>query len=103
MEQRPFSDSINFLFLFEKTAEPNRLIREAYGEHAPSQDTCEWWFRCFNSGDFEVADKEHAKLPKKTKVWNCKHYWTQMIRKHKNKLPSNMILVNKLSPIGYEK
>ena len=41
-EQRAFADSINFLFSFEETAaEPYRLFREAYGECAPSQNTCE--------------------------------------------------------------
>ena len=28
-------------------ADSYRLLREAYGEHAPSQDTCERWFRRF--------------------------------------------------------
>ena len=41
-EQRAFADSINFLFSFEETAATSyRLLREAYGEYAPSQDTCE--------------------------------------------------------------
>ena len=39
-EERAFAD-INFLFSFEKTAaESYRLLRETYGEHDPSQDTC---------------------------------------------------------------
>ena len=42
-----------------------RLLREAYGEHAPSQDTCERWFRRFKSGDFDIADKEHGKPSKR--------------------------------------
>ena len=53
-----------FCFHLKKTAE-YRLLGEAYGEHAPSQKTCEWWFQCFKIGDFDVADKEHGKPPKK--------------------------------------
>ena len=48
-------------------AEPYRLFGEAYGEHAPSQKTCERWFQHFKIGDFDVADKEHGKPPKKYK------------------------------------
>ena len=61
-EQREFADSFDFLFNLKKTdAESYRLLREAYGEFAPTQDTCERWFRRFKSGYFEVADKEHGK------------------------------------------
>ena len=41
-----------------------RLLREAYGEHVPSQGACERWFRRFKSGNLGVADKEHGKPPK---------------------------------------
>ena len=41
------------------------MLREAYGEHAPSQDKCERWFRRFKSDYFEVADEEHEKPSKK--------------------------------------
>nr|KAF6290916.1 hypothetical protein mMyoMyo1_009310 [Myotis myotis] len=34
------------------------MLREAYGEHAPSQDTCERWFKRFESDDFDAKDKE---------------------------------------------
>ena len=55
-----------FCFHLKKTAaESYRLLREAYGEHAPSQDTCERWFRRFKSGDFDVADKENGKPSKR--------------------------------------
>ena len=57
---------LTFCFHFKKTvAESYRLLRKAYGEHAPTHDTCDWWFRRFKSGDFEVTDKEHGKPPKK--------------------------------------
>ncbi|EGI58127.1 Mariner Mos1 transposase [Acromyrmex echinatior] len=58
-----------FCFHLKKTAaESYRLLREAYGEHDPSQDICERWFRRFKSGDFDVADKEHGKPSKSTKM-----------------------------------
>ena len=54
-----------FCFHLKKTAESYQLFGEAYGEHASSQKTCEWWFQRFKIGDFDVADKEHGKPPKK--------------------------------------
>jgi len=55
-----------FYFHLKKTAaESYRLLGEAYGEHAPSQKTRERWFQHFKIGDFDVADKEHGKPPKK--------------------------------------
>ena len=54
-----------FYFHLKKTAaESYRLLGEVYGEHAPSQKTCER-FQHFKIGDFDVADKEHGKRPKK--------------------------------------
>ena len=50
-----------FCFHLKKTAKSYRLLGEVYGEHAPSQKTCER----FKIGDFDVADKEHGKPPKK--------------------------------------
>jgi len=38
-------------------------LQNAYG--APSQKTCERWIQRFKIGDFDVADKEHGKPPKK--------------------------------------
>ena len=59
-----------FCFHLKKTAaESYRLLREAYGEHDPSQDICERWFRRFKSGDFDVTDKEHGKP---SKVRRCR-------------------------------
>ena len=34
------------------------MLCEAYGEHASSIKTCEYWFRRFKSGDFDTSDKE---------------------------------------------
>ena len=56
-----------FCFHVKKTADESYwLLKEAYGDHAPSQDTMnDWLFWRFKSGDFDVADKEYGKLPKK--------------------------------------
>ena len=43
----------------------HRLLVDIYGEHAPSKTSCKEWFRWFNSGDFDVRDKEHEGAPKK--------------------------------------
>ena len=52
------------MFSLKKTAaESYRLLGEVYDEHAPSQKTCA--NDGFKIGDFDVADKEHGKPPKK--------------------------------------
>lgn len=56
------------LFFFnskKSAAESYRLLLEVYGESSPSIKTCEYWFRRFKSGDFDVEDKERAGAPKK--------------------------------------
>lgn len=68
---------ILFCFHLKNTvAESYRMLREDYGEYAPSQDTCERWFRRFKSGDFVpyLTEKEHRKTTKKsTKIQIFKH------------------------------
>ena len=51
----------------------------------------------------KTEGKELGKPTEIPKMWNCKHCWMKMIRKHKNNSPSNWALVNKLFPIGYER
>ena len=54
-QQKAFADDFNFCFHLKETAvESYRLLRETCGEHVPSQDTCERWFRRFKMGYFEV-------------------------------------------------
>ena len=38
-------------------AELYRLLREAHGEHTPSQGTCERWCRRFKSNDFDTRSE----------------------------------------------
>lgn len=55
-----------FCFNQQKTAaESYRLLAEVYGESAPSQSSCAFWFERFRSGDFDVSDKERSGQPKK--------------------------------------
>ena len=61
------------------------LLREAYSQHDPTQDTCERLFR---------SRQGTLKTVKNSKVWNCK-----MIRKHKNNSPNTWTLVIKLFSI----
>jgi len=51
------------LFSFEENC--CGIISITYSEHVPLQKTCERWFQHFKIGDFDVADKEHEKPPKK--------------------------------------
>ena len=47
--------ALTFCFHLKKTTfESYQLLQEAYGEHVPSQDTYERWFRRFKSGDFDT-------------------------------------------------
>ena len=99
-------ESIFYFHLRKTAAELYQLLREAYGEHVTSENTCGRWFRRFKSDDFDMRRErrqETRRIPKKSKIWNCKHCWTKKIRKHKNNSPSNWVLVNKLLSIGYEK
>ncbi|UYV71393.1 hypothetical protein LAZ67_8002959 [Cordylochernes scorpioides] len=41
----------------------HRLLCEAYGKHALSIKSCEYWFRRFKSGDFDTRDKERGGRP----------------------------------------
>ena len=45
-------------FIMKKTpAKTYGIFCEANSEHAPSQDTCESWFKRFRNDDFSVKDK----------------------------------------------
>ena len=68
IEQRAFTDGINICFYLNKTAaESYRLLLEVYGEHAPSQDTCEQRFRRFKSGDFDTRQEGRQETRKTAK------------------------------------
>lgn len=55
-----------FFFNSKKSAvESHRLLWETYGEHTPLVKTCEYWFRRFKSGDFDIEDKKRPGQPKK--------------------------------------
>ena len=58
------NSSIFCRHLKKTAAESYQLLQEACGDHDSSQDTCEYWFLHFKSGDFDVADKEHGKPQK---------------------------------------
>ena len=56
---------IHYFILKKSAAESYHIFREAYGEHAPYQHTCEHWFKCFKGDDFYVKDKERPGQLKK--------------------------------------
>ena len=103
-EQRAFADSINFFFSLEEnccrimtitsrslwwTCFIARYVRTVVSTFQ------KWWLRGCRQGTCKSA--------KNSKLWNCKHCRTKMIRKHKNNSPINWALVNKLIPIGYKR
>ncbi|UYV78810.1 hypothetical protein LAZ67_16002856 [Cordylochernes scorpioides] len=55
-------------FVVQKSAtDGHQLLCEAYGKHALSIKSCEYWFRRFKSGDFDTRDKERGGRPIKFK------------------------------------
>jgi transposase len=61
-----FRHLLLYCFDSKKTAaEAHRFISETYSKHAPSVKTCEYWYRRFKSGDFDLKDKERSGQPKK--------------------------------------
>ncbi|EFN83786.1 hypothetical protein EAI_16388, partial [Harpegnathos saltator] len=52
-----FRHALLLFFNQKKTAdEDHRILTETYGDVAPSIKTCEYWFRRFESGDFNVDE-----------------------------------------------
>lgn len=61
-----FRGVLLFLFDSKKTAtEAHRLLSDTYGNQAPSRASCFNWFHRFQSGDFDLTDKERPGQPKK--------------------------------------
>lgn len=54
-----------FYKIKKNAAESHRLLVNAYGDHALSEASCRKWFQRFQSGDFDVTDKERSGRPKK--------------------------------------
>ena len=53
-------------FIQEKPAvETDRFLLQIFGEHFPSQNTCEFWFKRFKNNDFDVSDTYRVGAPKK--------------------------------------
>jgi len=51
------------LFPFEESAaESFGLLSETYGDCAPSISICEYWFKQFQSGDFNLEDNKRSTL-----------------------------------------
>ena len=51
--------------LKKRAADGHRLLCKAYGEHAPSIKTCEYWLRHFKCGGFDTSNKEREGRPLK--------------------------------------
>ena len=55
-----------FFYLKKSAAEIHWCsLQETYDEHALSETTCRDWFRRFQSGDFDLKDKERSGESKK--------------------------------------
>ncbi|UYV69282.1 SETMAR [Cordylochernes scorpioides] len=74
-----------FCFNLKKSAaDGHRLLCEAYGIHALSIKSCEYWFRHFKSGDFDTRDKERGGRPIKFEdALSWRLYWTKIQAKLK--------------------
>lgn len=59
-------EALLFCFHLKKSAAASHeLLLEAYGSHAPSISSCQFWIRRFKCGDFITEDKERSGQPKK--------------------------------------
>ena len=56
--------------LKKTVAESQRLLLEAYGEDASSQDTCERWLRRFESGDIDIRQEGRQKTQENVKKFD---------------------------------
>ena len=64
--KRNLREAMLFCFHLKKSAAGcHCLLAEAYGNHTPTVQTVENWFRRFKSGDFDLKDKERPGQPKK--------------------------------------
>ena len=55
-----------FCYHLKKTAaESQRILVEAYSEHALGKTQCFEWFQKFKSGNFDVRNEDRGKPPKK--------------------------------------
>ena len=62
-----------FCYHLKKTAaESNRMLVEAYNEHALGKTQCFGWFKKFISGNFDVRNEDRGKPPKKFEDWDQK-------------------------------
>lgn len=56
---------LHYYILKQSAGETHRMLLDIYGDHAPSSTTCKEWFRRFQSGDYDVSDREREEAPKK--------------------------------------
>lgn len=59
---------LHYFDLKKKPAHVHKLLKEAYGNSAPSERTCRKWFQRFKSGDCSTKDKERNKINKERKI-----------------------------------
>lgn len=59
-------EALFFCFnLKKRAADGHQMLCETCGEHAPLIKTCEYWFRRFKSGDYDIKDKGREGKPVK--------------------------------------
>lgn len=56
---------LHFFIVKKNASEAHRMLVEAYGEHALSETACRDWFRRFESGDFDLSNKDRGRPTKK--------------------------------------
>ena len=93
-----------FCFYLKKTAaESHRLLREAYGERAPSLNTYKRWFRRFKSGNFDTRQEGKQGTWKITKKFEDIELQALLDEDDLQTQKQLAKLVNKLFPICYER
>ena len=67
----------------KSTTESHRLLSETYGDYTSWIRTCEYWFRCFTSNDYDPEDKNVQAMQKKLKMRNWRRYSIKISVKRK--------------------
>ena len=69
------------------------------GDNIVSKSTCEYWYKRFQKGDFDVSDRERAGAPVKVDDQELQALLDENSCQTENNLQHSLELLNKLFPI----
>ena len=94
--KRNLREAMLFCFHLKKSgAGCHRLLVDAYGNHTPTVQIVENWFRQFKSGDLDLENKECTGQPKKFADTKLKAFLDQ--DHHRRTLPNSADKIERYS------